>query len=123
MKGKAFSLNSRAPRCPLCHGFFEKEYVPERRMLVWACHKDRIAINVHDPFVGRWDQALANQDGGKIECPACNADMRFFCTSTGFMKALCPKRSCGAAMTNSEPDRLWAPSSNVVRTVDLGVVN
>lgn len=98
------SAGEKIPRCPLCHEFFEKMYDGIRKIFVYACHNDKVAIACGDPFVGRWDQALENS-GGKIECPACNAEMRYFATSTGFMKAKCPKKGCGATVGNAEPDR------------------
>lgn len=104
MPGKIIRLTGRVPRCPLCHEMMEKSYVLERNIFVYKCDGDRIAIACDDPFVNRWDEALENS-GGKIECPMCNADMRYFATSTGFMKAVCPKKSCGATLSNAEPDR------------------
>lgn len=100
-------LNSKTPTCPLCHKAMEREYVIQRNMFVWKCDKDRVAIAVDDPMVGKWDRA--HEQAGKVECPACNASMRFFSTSIGFMKAVCPKKKCGASLSNAEPDRLKTP--------------
>ena len=94
------------PECPLC----KKPFTGDVRMLtkppirLWVCHTDKIAIRQDDPFVGKWDQAHA-QSGGKILCPNCNAEMRYFSTATGFMKAKCPKTVCGCVISNMEPDR------------------
>jgi hypothetical protein len=104
MPGKIIRLTGRVPRCPLCHDMMEKSYVVERRIFVYKCDKDLVAISCDDPFVNRWDEAHAK--AGKIECPVCNAtDTRYFCTSTGFMKMKCVKKSCGATLSNAEPDR------------------
>ena len=89
-------------RCPLCLGKFEKMYDGARRIFIYACHTDKIAIACGDPFVGKWAGAMKDET---MPCPACNADMRFFCTSTGFMKAKCPKKGCGATLGTAQPDR------------------
>lgn len=109
--GKIIRLNSTLPSCPLCRDnknalehLMEREYVIQRNMFVYKCDTFRVAIAVDDPMVGKWDAALAKS--GAVECPNCNADMRFFATSIGFMKCVCPKKSCGATLSNSEPDRL-----------------
>lgn len=108
---------SKAPFCPLCHKRMERKYVtapaPKEKpslllkpvvqplIEVFACDRDRVAIRVNDPFCGQWDKAL--ERSGKIECPNCNAAMRYFATSTGYMKCVCPK--CKTETTASEPDR------------------
>lgn len=89
--------------CPLCLKPFERRLNVARKVEFWACDKDRIAIRVDDPFINRWDQAVAAAGG--VECPLCNAKMRYFATSTGFMKAVCPKKGCGAQLQNVEADR------------------
>lgn len=101
--GKIMRLGKAAPRCPLCHKQMIQRYDEVKHMFVYTCHDDRVDIAVDDPFVGRWEEAL--QRAGKIECPNCNADMRYFATSTGFMKAKCVKKGCGATLSNMEPDR------------------
>lgn len=103
---KIVSLNTKAPWCPLCHKLMERHYVLQRNIFVWACDTDRIAIDVRDPMVGKWDAALEKATGGEgIECPACNAKMRYFSTSIGYIKTLCPKKGCGASVVTTEPDR------------------
>lgn len=100
-----FNLGGVAPRCPLCGEWMTKKFDSARRIFIFACDTDAIAIRVDDPFVGRWEQALENV-GGKIECPnpACGGTaMRYFATSIGFMKAVCPK--CKCSLANTEPDR------------------
>lgn len=111
--GRIIRLNSKSPTCPLCHVLMEREYVIQRNMFVWKCDKDRIAIAVDDPMVGKWDQA--HEKAGKIECPNCNAPMRFFATSVGFMKCVCVKKSCRATLSNSEPDRLDKAKSQLLQ--------
>ena len=69
----------------------------------FLCHFCKISIGVNDPFVGRWDEAYAK--GEKILCPACDHEMRFFCTSTGYMLAQCPVKKCRSRMELSAPDR------------------
>lgn len=103
---KGFNLGGKLPRCPLCHEWMEREWVAQRCCFVFACAKDRVAIRVDDPFVGRWEVALDKT--GMIVCPrpGCETKMRYFATSVGFMKAVCPKKGCGATISNSEPDRL-----------------
>ena len=100
-----FNLGIKAPRCPLCFAWMERSFAHLRQIFIFSCHKDRISIRVDDPFVGRWEEAAATRE--KIPCPNPRCDetpMRYFATSTGFMKAVCPK--CGAAISNAEPDRL-----------------
>lgn len=91
---------TQVPTCPLCHSKMERAYDSVRCIHVWACHRDKIAINVTDPFVGKWDRAAKE----KIECPNCSTNMRLFFTMTGFVLAKCPKCKCTIKETN--PDRL-----------------
>ncbi len=70
---------------------------------VFLCHHCKIGIACNDPFVGHWEEAYAK--GEKIMCPACDHEMRFFCTSTGFVLAQCPVKKCRARMQISTPDR------------------
>ena len=73
---------------------------------VFLCHFCKIGIATNDPMVGKWEEIYAQ--GEKILCPnpKCEAqEMRFFCTSTGYMQSACPKKGCGAKMELSEPDR------------------
>lgn len=102
------NLGGKVPTCPLCLNKMVRAYEASRHIYVYACHIDKVAIHVNDPFVNNWDQAYENamkSRGVKIECPVCNAEMRYFATSTGFMKAKCPKKGCGATVHTSEPDR------------------
>jgi hypothetical protein len=80
-----------------------EKYESLRHIFIYACDQDAIALAVDDPFVGKWDAAL--DKAGAIECPVCNANMKFFCTSAGFARAKCPKKSCGAVLDMSQPDR------------------
>lgn len=91
---------TQAPTCPLCHDKMVRAHDSIRNIHVWACHRDKIAINVTDPFVGKWDRAARE----KIECPNCSTNMRLFFTMTGFVLAKCPKCKCTIKETN--PDRL-----------------
>lgn len=102
-----FNLGGKVPRCPLCHAWMERMYVPQRECFVFKCDLDRIAIRVDDPFVGRWEEALEKSNPEGITCPrpGCGSKMRYFATSVGFMKAKCPREKCGATLTASEPDR------------------
>ena len=110
MTGKIIRLGSKLPTCPLCHKLMEKEYILLRNMFVFACAEDRIAIACDDPMVGKWD--AAHEKAGKITCVVCDTVVRFFATSIGYMKVKCPKKKCGATMSNSEPDRIKpAPST------------
>lgn len=100
---KNLALGGKAPRCPLCDDWMGKQYVPEKRCFVFACHNDKILIRVDDPFVGRWEEVLHRTTGGLgIPCPApgCEGKMRYFATQVGYMRALCPK--CGAKMEARE---------------------
>ena len=90
---------TKPPRCPLCLQPMERAYDSVRSIHVWACHRDRIAINVTDPFVGKWERVHE-----KIECPNCTRAMRIFFTMTGFVLAKCPK--CKATIKETNPDRL-----------------
>lgn len=69
----------------------------------YMCRFCKIAISCNDPVIGRWEEVYTK--GEKILCPRCDHEMRFFCTSTGYMQAKCPVRSCQTKMETSEPDR------------------
>ena len=86
-------LMQSPPRCPLCFAPMELNYEPVRKIKVLVCKRDRIGINIMDPLVGKWEQKRE-----KISCPNCNADMRVFFTSVGYMKAKCPKKGCGCGV-------------------------
>lgn len=88
------------PHCPLCGTKMEHHYDPTRGKNILACKKDRIAIDVMDPLVGRWEEKRE-----KIPCPMCDMNMKVFFTSTGYMKAKCPRKKCGAEVVGSNPDR------------------
>lgn len=97
------NLGAAAPRCPLCGEWMVKEFRQKRMIFVFACNGPAcdIVIRVDDPFVGKWDMAYHNATDGKgIPCPrpGCEASMRYFATSTGYMKAVCPK--CKASVAN-----------------------
>lgn len=115
-----YNLGRPAPRCPLCinnanakEHVMERHYVEARHLIVFKCDRYQVAIRVDDPFVGRWEQALANvghAEGGTpgaILCPVptCQTPMRFFATSVGYMKAACPKKGCGATTAAGEVGR------------------
>lgn len=80
------------------------------------CHLCRITIACNDPFVGRWDEVYAK--AGKEPCPACGEDMRFFATSTGYIKLQCPMKKCAAAIETGEPDRETAGDPEAPGLVD-----
>jgi hypothetical protein len=69
----------------------------------FLCHFCKIAVSCNDPFVGKWEEAYSK--GEKIFCPNCEHEMRFFCTSTGYMQAKCPVKKCQAKWESAEPDR------------------
>jgi len=68
----------------------ELAYEPVRKIQIFRCKTDEIAVNIMDPVVGKWEKHE------KVPCPNCGADMRVFFTSVGFMLAKCPKKGCGA---------------------------
>lgn len=102
-KDGTIRLNDKPVQCPLCRGWFERLWNPVRQALYLICHFDKIGIAAGDPFVGRWDEAYAQ--GEKIMCPACDHEMRYFATSTGYMQAKCPKKKCQTKIENAAPDR------------------
>lgn len=69
----------------------------------FLCHYCKISIACNDPFIGRWDEAYAK--GEKMLCPACDHEMRFFCTSTGYVQFKCPVKKCQSKMETTLPDR------------------
>jgi hypothetical protein len=95
-------LDDSKVRCPLCHVHMEERWDQHRKMRVLVCHNDRVAIAKSDPFVGKWEEGLK---GDKVPCPACDGPMRFFCTSTGYVKARCTAKGCGAEIASAQPDR------------------
>lgn len=112
--GEGFKFNTimrKPPRCPLCGKVMEVEYDPIRNLQVFVCHKDKIAINVMDPLVGRWEELGDN----RVKCPmpSCERYMKMFFTSVGAMVAKCPK--CGAIIKNTNIDRLSMPDGGHVR--------
>ena len=101
---KQKGLNGDKPvQCPLCRGWFTARWHPQRKIYILFCDFDKIAVAANDPFVGRWDEEYAK--GEKIFCPACDHEMRYFCSSTGAMVAVCPKKKCRTRVENLQPDR------------------
>lgn len=112
-----YNLGRLAPWCPLClkndnatEHKMERHYVEERKLIVFKCDRWRVAIRVDDPFVGLWEKVLdrmdpETKDGLRCPMPSCRTPMRYFATSVGFMKAVCPKKGCGAAIAASEAER------------------
>ena len=96
-------LIKNPPRCPLCGRTMAVDLDRVRNIKVFACHFDRIAVAVTDPLVGKWESKREE----KILCPmpGCEANMKVFFTSTGFIMAKCPRKKCGAVMKGSNPDR------------------
>ena len=99
-------IRTSPPRCPLCFSPMELKYDPLRKIEILVCHRERIAIAVTDPLVGKWEEKME-----KIPCPNCNQHMRVFFTSTGFMLSKCPSAKCGCTVRGSNPDRLAMPDA------------
>ncbi len=107
-----FNLGMAAPWCPLClknenskEHRMERHYVVERGVIVFKCEYYKVMIRVDDPFVGKWDFVLsrmAPEDKPRCPVPKCQAEMRYFATSIGYMKAACPVKGCGACMASGE---------------------
>ena len=95
------------PHCPLCGKQMEVKKDPVRGMVILVCHTERIAINVTDPLVGRWEER--REDVIPCPMPGCERNMKLFFTSVGFLLAKCPK--CGAMVRGSNPDRLDMPEA------------
>jgi len=104
---RSINLNhwiANPPLCPLCNKRMEPRWDPVRRINILVCHRDRIAIAVTDPLVGKW------QDGKeKIPCPNCGKEMRLFFTSTGFLMGKCP--SCKCTIKGANADRKDMPGA------------
>lgn len=113
---KLSSAGETFPRCRLCGDFFEKHYDEERKVFIYACRRDQVAIRLDDVFLrkGAWDRYEAElradpETKELFDCPHCRANMVFFCTSTGYMQFKCrktAKRGCGMKVELKEPDRL-----------------
>ena len=104
----AYYLTTKLPWCPLCQKKMEKKFIFERNKWVYCCFRTlmcHIAIAIDDPFVGKWEQL--NELNGHVPCPrgGCGENMRYFSTSTGAMKAVCPRKTCGASITNINVDK------------------
>lgn len=107
-----FSLGAPTPWCPLCiknanatEHKMERHYVEARRVMVFKCDRYKVAVRVDDPMVGKWEFMLARiaaEDRPKCPVPSCQAEMRYFATSVGYMKAACPAKGCGATMASGE---------------------
>lgn len=112
-------------RCPLCYASFDRKWLDSRQAEAFFCHFCKITIMCNDPFVGRWEEAYAK--GEKIFCPACDTEMRFFATSTGYMLAQCPVKTCQSRMELSAPDRGETPAPRLLDEhgipIDLPNVN
>lgn len=108
---------SRKVRCPLCHVEMGFKHVKhgERKLFVFYCDIDLVAIAADDPLVGKWEAAY-EKIGTKMLCPvpSCGTVMRFFCTSTGYTKFKCPRSQCAATLANPvAPDDEVAPSPDM----------
>lgn len=103
-------IMSKAPRCPLCLRPMELAYDPFRKIQIFRCAPDNIAVNVMDPVVGKWERHE------KIPCPSCGTDMRVFFTSVGFMLAKCPKKGCGCTVRTSNVEGRTAPGTAALKT-------
>jgi phage FluMu protein Com len=90
------NLGGKVPRCPLCHEWMDRKLDLQHATFIFKCDTDKVAIRVDDPFVNRWEEA--NKEGIPCPRPECERPMRYFATSTGFIKAVCPK--CKASMSN-----------------------
>lgn len=95
------SLTKDVPQCPLCLKAMVAEYDGIRKIKVWACHKDKIAVSMLDPMIKQWH----NSKMVPVPCPMCGKSMRLFFTSTGFMKGVCPAVKCRAEIRSWLPDR------------------
>lgn len=101
------------PRCRLCRGFFEKHYDEERKVFIYACRVDKVAIRLDDVLLrpGALERLEADLRKGEdtkelFDCGNCRAAIRrFFATSTGYMKFKCTKKGCGMTAELKEPDR------------------
>lgn len=104
----SLNMGAKEPRCPLCHELMKKKWMmptlTRAGFFAFICETPKhgnIGIRVDDPFVNRWEEAYHKAtDGQGIPCPSprgCSGKMRYFATSTGYMKGLCPK--CGAMMS------------------------
>lgn len=108
-KPSFLTLNAKTPRCPLCGTFMERHFDPHRRTLVILCRRDKVGIRQDDPMLGRWEEALSRLTPEELEGMRCpihlGAPPRFFCTSTGYMRAICSKKGCVFKAEILEPDR------------------
>lgn len=95
--------------CPLCLKKMRSEYVPEHKIYIFHCLIDGVKIAAMDPMVGKWDKF--QHEGGEIPCMRCNANMRVFATSVGYVKAKCYKKGCGASMASGTPEEDFRPHS------------
>lgn len=101
------NLSTRVPRCPLCGQFLERIFHSDVNAFVYVCKPDKIGIRCDDPFVGRWEEALAAiPEDERQKCLIHDVAMRFFCTVKGYMQFKCPKKGCGFKAEVTEPDRL-----------------
>ena len=95
------------PRCPLCGKQMVMRKDMVRNITIFTCDTEKIAINVTDPLVGRWEEK--REEVVACPMPGCERNMRLFFTSVGFLLAKCPK--CGAMVRGSNVDRLEMPDA------------
>lgn len=90
------------PNCPLCKKAFIK--VPYKGVWFYMCKFCEIFINVDDPCIHAWASYVPEEEKD-ILCPAkkCDAEMRFFFRSDGFMKAYCPRCHTSVAISEDLP--------------------
>jgi hypothetical protein len=83
--------------CPLC---LQKWHIIEESgrhgKCYFACDPCKIVLWVRDIFIGHYDEF------GKVPCPTCSTDMRFFCREDAYCKWYCPK--CKTTIENYDPD-------------------
>lgn len=97
----AMRLEKTEPNnCPTCNQRRTYHTTDGKAFMCYFC---KIAIMANDPMVGQWERVYAQ--GEKIFCPNCDHEMRFFCTSTGYVQMKCPMRKCQAKMETTLPDR------------------
>jgi hypothetical protein len=89
-----------APQCPFCRMKMLEDVVRKngKKIWIWVCHRDKIAVAQTDPCVGKWDDPKREI----VPCPNCNANMLTFFTSTGYFLAKCPKTKCRCSVTMTD---------------------
>jgi hypothetical protein len=95
-------IKTLTPLCPLCGDPFR--LVVKNQEKWFTCWKCEICILTNDVCVGKWNDNTTPEDTDDLLCPVCRAKMKMFTRSDGYVKAVCPSRTCKAVVESDVPE-------------------